>query len=1330
MTEFWATDTDGGNADPRDRAGGGNRLYYYGVPETKIQDYELVPRTQRIRSVHGVDLRNSTQTSAAPLIIRTATLSYSDPYNDVDSVWNESLFYSDAQPVVEPNVEGGDDAVTVPEYSNLFSFVSSNIVQKAGFTFSVSNIDGFFRMNHLMQRFPSQLLSCLGANAVTGRVRRSISTAVRSTAAPFSDSNYIHFRLVLQWKCMANDGDRARWIHAFESGTGFSIDSGEFAVLNSQAAWKEAWSRLMANASEFYDFGADVPWAGSPSEKHVIDVVRGPDNEPVGLRINRQVGDILQSQFVCAVTVEIIKPANFNPNALYGSQTFACYSKPCTVKEKALDLFLSKKQSVVMMKNSDNACFARCLVLLLTKAYCIEVQGKTNGFTEKQGSTRISLATMRILDEVFQSCGDICRRYRHIGDTFEQVAGHQKIQKILAQALCTFVGHDFDTPVDVQAIALFSEKLQCTVRVLDSDCNFNKAYNIGNFSSVLYVCRVGAHFHPVRSFRGLKGHTYECVDCDVAFSGFEGHRSCPLRCFHCHGRPCPGMGPYDDAPKKRVWVKCESCHRAFPNALCFENHKEKVCAKWMTCGMFGCKPFKRTAYESLSQHTCGDTECMNCKQMCIQSKHRCAMQQKSPKAPIEDMVFFDFECCQETGVHTVTHCVARVGSSTEDVLFKPSSSGDISAVLSEFCGWLFSGSFKGFTVIAHNGQGYDFHFIVKWCLDRNMRPTKVIRTGQKVKHMVIDGVRFVDSLCFLLMPLSGMPKTFGFEEKAKGYFPHMFNTRENQGYVGEIPSRDYYTPNEMTKSSQAAFNKWYADQTGVMFDFQAEIIKYCVSDVDILQTACLAFQKLYYAITGVDPMSYMTIAGACLAVFRSRFYDGESIMTMLPEDAKFVRRGFFGGRTCVMQASVKAGEGESIRYVDVTSLYPWVNTFCEYPMGDYVRDVYSTPVTDVFEQEVLLDSTFGFLEVDLECPTDLLLPLLPEKRGHALMFDLLPKRKYVVSSVELSKAISLGYKVTCIYSRIHWERKTTDLFRSYMLTFLKVKQEASGWSGKSLHGKQVETLDEKRAWIDLYEQEEGIRLEEDKVVFNPGLRAISKLCLNSLWGKTGQRPEHKQVLYTTEADKVLSLLERYKVFEVTDVGVKDMHEVVYSTGKEESLPSFNTCVALAAFTTSHARLKLYSGLEMLGERAIYCDTDSIVYVAKAGEPDIPIGDKLGEWTDECGGDYIQEFVATGPKSYAYKTLSGKVVVKCKGFKMSTSNCEATLNFNNFQAAVGGEEYSGDTSTAFKIVRDKGSKSIVTEKDQHKSFQPTLGRKGIVDDSSSTVRILPFGYNKI
>ena len=44
------------------------------------------------------------------------------------------------------------------------------------------------------------------------------------------------------------------------------------------------------------------------------------------------------------------------------------------------------------------------------------------------------------------------------------------------------------------------------------------------------------------------------------------------------------------------------------------------------------------------------------------------------------------------------------------------------------------------------------------------------------------------------------------------------------------------------------------------------------------------------------------------------------------------REAFFGGRTGAVALHAVAGEGEEIPYVDVTSLYPWVNKNCPYPI--------------------------------------------------------------------------------------------------------------------------------------------------------------------------------------------------------------------------------------------------------------------------------------------------------------------------------------------------------------------------------------------------------------
>jgi hypothetical protein len=66
-------------------------------------------------------------------------------------------------------------------------------------------------------------------------------------------------------------------------------------------------------------------------------------------------------------------------------------------------------------------------------------------------------------------------------------------------------------------------------------------------------------------------------------------------------------------------------------------------------------------------------------------------------------------------------------------------------------------------------------------------------------------------------------------------------------------------------------------------------------------------------------------------------------------------------------------------------------------------------------------------------------------------------------------------------------------------------------------------------------------------------------------------------------------------------------------------------------------MHLYKYLERVLERAIYCDTDSVLYIQKESELRlIEIGDNLGDMTDELKtGEYIDQFVSGGLMNYAY-----------------------------------------------------------------------------------------------
>lgn len=149
---------------------------------------------------------------------------------------------------------------------------------------------------------------------------------------------------------------------------------------------------------------------------------------------------------------------------------------------------------------------------------------------------------------------------------------------------------------------------------------------------------------------------------------------------------------------------------------------------------------------------------------------------------------------------------------------------------------------------------------------------------------------------------------------------------------------------------------------------------------------------------------------------------------------------------------------------------------------------------------------------------------------------------------------------------------------------------------------------------------------------------------------------------------------------------EDVIQVFYSTEKDFIVQSPQINVALAAFVTSYARLKLYKEMKQLGQRLLYCDTDSIIFVSNIDDKNeyVPkLGKFLGDFTDEVGGDnWIDEFVSAGPKNYAFKLNNGETVCKVKGFtlnyKASTIlNMEAIKNIvlNDHQQKYGVESNS-------------------------------------------------------
>ena len=129
---------------------------------------------------------------------------------------------------------------------------------------------------------------------------------------------------------------------------------------------------------------------------------------------------------------------------------------------------------------------------------------------------------------------------------------------------------------------------------------------------------------------------------------------------------------------------------------------------------------------------------------------------------------------------------------------------------------------------AHNQAGYDAKFLLQWCIKHEMLPDKYIQQGSGITYMYFYKfkLRFVDTYKFFLSPLADLSKTYGIDT-VKGYFPHHFNTPENQNYVGRYPSIEMHGPKNMFPKTNADFTKWYDTVKNNKFDFALEFKKYC-----------------------------------------------------------------------------------------------------------------------------------------------------------------------------------------------------------------------------------------------------------------------------------------------------------------------------------------------------------------------------------------------------------------------------------------------------------------------------------------------------------------------
>ncbi|KAG8239990.1 hypothetical protein J437_LFUL018632 [Ladona fulva] len=354
-----------------------------------------------------------------------------------------------------------------------------------------------------------------------------------------------------------------------------------------------------------------------------------------------------------------------------------------------------------------------------------------------------------------------------------------------------------------------------------------------------------------------------------------------------------------------------------------------------------------------------------------------------------------------------------------------------------------------------------------------------------------------------------------------------------------------------------------------------------------------------------------------------------------------------------------------------------------------------------------LDSVEGLIECTVLPPPRLYHPVLPCRVNGKLMFllcrtcasgecqkgcDHSDEERSITGtwvSEEVKVAVREGYRIVKVHEV--WQYKTTiynpdtgegGLFKEYIDFFLKIKQEASGFSGWCNSNK-----DRSRYLASFYERER-IHLEGDNIKINPGMRQLAKLMLNSFWGRFGNRENLPRCSIIRTREELLSRIMAPHVEMSRLVPVND--DVVFGcwTEREDSLKPLP------------------------------------VYVTVIWSP--PTGDYLGDLTDEVGsGSFIEEFVSGGPKNYALKircrsTGLYKTICKVRGITINSAN-EGDVSFDRLKAMVMEEAPPLDVRYQNRIGRVLPFK--VVSRPETKTFRVVYSKRRRVD----SFHTLPYGY---
>jgi hypothetical protein len=519
-------------------------------------------------------------------------------------------------------------------------------------------------------------------------------------------------------------------------------------------------------------------------------------------------------------------------------------------------------------------------------------------------------------------------------------------------------------------------------------------------------------------------------------------------------------------------------------------------------------------------------------------------------------------------------------------------------------------------IYAHNLSGFDGIFLLTQLIRfdaANVEPVlfngKLMAIKFKTKNRTIV---FKDSFLLLPMSLRQLCKSFGVSTY-KSHFP--FNLSDIN-YVGEFPSFEYWSG--ITKDEYDSIKHQFTIQSKYnndsLWSFRGEAIKYCNIDCKCLFDVLAKFNELLFIEFKLNIHGALTLPALAMKIYKIHYMPKDTIYQIHGTVEKDIRESYTGGAVDVylphngVHQDFMSNERHRLYYYDVNSLYPFVMSSLEMPIGKPIA----------FEGDIrsVEPEAYGFFYCKITSPKYLEHPILQRRiktQDGVRTIAGLGEWEGWISSFEIDNSLKYGYQFEIIKG---YKFKTAIIFKEYVEKMYSLRMK--------------------------YPKKDPMNL-------------IAKLLMNSLYGKFGMKSDTTVVeIYDSnnsdQMDKLHDNLDAYGET-IQDYLKLDSYYLMVRSSKsyafqDESTDQYhgldvNICIASAI--TAGGRVWMSQIKNDPKIKLYYSDTDSVIINRELN--DTLVGSELGKFKLEYT---INRAVFLAPKVYGFITTDGEEIVKVKG----------------------------------------------------------------------------------